>query len=76
MAKEEEKKEECCDPKHHKMHKGYGGMGGGVYGLAFLGALVYFIQHSDTFWMGVLGFFKAIAWPAMIVYKVLGIFGL
>ena len=45
--------------------------GGGVYGLAFIGALVYFIQHATTFWLGVLGFFKALIWPAILVYKLL-----
>jgi hypothetical protein len=29
--------------------------GGAVYGLGFIGALVYFIQHAATFWEGVLG---------------------
>ena len=42
-----------------------------VYGLGFIGALVYFIQHADTFWIGVLGLFKAVFWPAMLVYKLL-----
>ena len=43
----------------------------GIYGLAFLGALVYFLQHAATFWMGVLGFVKAMFWPAVLIYKVL-----
>ena len=47
------------------------GASGGIYGLAFIGALVYFIQHATTFWMGVLGFFKAVFWPAFLIYKVL-----
>jgi hypothetical protein len=47
------------------------GMFGGVYGLAFVGALVYYIQHATSFWDGVLGVLKAIVWPAMIMYKVL-----
>lgn len=58
------------------MPKGKGMISGGVYGMAFIGALVYFIQHADTFWMGVLGVLKALVWPAMIIYKVLGILGL
>jgi hypothetical protein len=28
-----------------------------IYGLAFLGALIYFIQHATSFWLGVLGIF-------------------
>ena len=42
-----------------------------VYGLGFIGALVYYIGHATTFWLGVLGFFKAIVWPAMLVYELL-----
>ncbi len=41
------------------------GMWGGMYGLAFLGGLVYYIQHATTFLAGVLGIFKAIFWPAV-----------
>ncbi len=42
-----------------------------VYGLGLIGALVYYIGHATTFWLGVLGFFKAIVWPAMLVYELL-----
>ena len=45
--------------------------GGGIYGLAFIGALVYYIQHAQTFWQGVLGFLESLVWPAIIVYKLL-----
>lgn len=47
------------------------GVSGGVYGLAFIGAAVYYLTHAATFWLGVLGFLKAMVWPAMLVYKVL-----
>lgn len=40
-----------------------------IYGLGFIGALVYYLGSATTFWMGVLGFFKAIVWPAMLVYE-------
>lgn len=46
-------------------------VGGGAYGLAFLGALAYYWIHATSFWMVILGFFKAVFWPAMILYKVL-----
>jgi hypothetical protein len=42
-----------------------------VYGFGLIGALVYYIGHAATFWLGVLGFFKAIIWPAMLVYELL-----
>ena len=70
MAEEKMEKENCCEHKHHKRFQG--GMGGGVYCMAFIGAAVYFIQHSPTFWLGVLGFLKALVWPALLVYKLLG----
>ncbi len=47
------------------------GVSGGVYGLGFIGAAVYYVQHAETFWAGVLGFLKALVWPAMLVYKLL-----
>jgi len=42
-----------------------------VYGLGFIGAAVYFISQAAGFWMGVLGFLKAIVWPAFLVYGAL-----
>ncbi|HBG81405.1 TPA: hypothetical protein DDW69_01045 [candidate division CPR2 bacterium] len=47
------------------------GAAGGLYGLGFLGALVYFIQHATTFGAGVIGVLKALIWPAILVYKAL-----
>jgi hypothetical protein len=47
------------------------GPSGAVYGLGFIGAVIYFISHATGFWMGVLGFLKAIIWPAMLVYGAL-----
>jgi len=42
-----------------------------VYGLGLIGALFYYIGHATTFTIGVLGFLKAIVWPALVVYKLL-----
>ena len=44
---------------------------GGVYGMALIGAAVYYIHQAATFWAGVLGIIKAIIWPGMLMYKVL-----
>ena len=44
---------------------------GAIYGMGFIGAAVYYIQHAKTFWMGVLGFIKGLLWPALLVYKAL-----
>lgn len=43
--------------------------GGAVYGLGFIGAAVYFISAATSFWSGLIGFFKAIVWPAFLVFE-------
>ena len=43
--------------------------GSAVYGLGLVGAAIYFISNATTFWMGVLGFLKALVWPAFLVYQ-------
>lgn len=48
-----------------------GGGGGAVYGLGLIGALVFYIQQADGFWLGVLGILKALVWPAFVVYELL-----
>lgn len=45
--------------------------GSAIYGLGLIGAIVYFIQQATTFGQGVLGFFKALVWPAFAVFKLL-----
>jgi hypothetical protein len=40
-----------------------------VYGMGFIGSIIYFIQHATTFGMGALGVLKAIVWPAIMAYK-------
>jgi len=47
------------------------GSSGAVYGLGFIGAAIYFISHATSFWIGVLGFLKAIVWPVFLVYGAL-----
>lgn len=44
----------------------------GGYGLAFIGALVYYLRHAESFGDGVLGVLKACVWPALLVYHLLG----
>jgi hypothetical protein len=46
-----------------------GAPSGAIYGLGLIGAAVYFISHATGFWMGVLGFLKAIVWPAILAYE-------
>lgn len=42
---------------------------GAVYGLGLIGAAIYFISGATGFWMGVLGFLKAIIWPVFLVLE-------
>jgi hypothetical protein len=42
---------------------------GAVYGLGLIGAAIFFISHATSFWTGVLGFLKALIWPAFLVYE-------
>ena len=56
---------------HHGRRMMYRGGSGAVYGLGFIGAAIYFISHATTFWLGVLGFLKAMVWPAFLVYEAL-----
>jgi hypothetical protein len=39
-----------------------------IYGLGFIGAAIYFISTATTFLLGVIGFLKALVWPAFLVY--------
>ena len=47
------------------------GLVSSIYGMAFLGAAVYYIQHAVNFWDGAFGVLKALFWPAVLIYKLL-----
>jgi len=47
-----------------------------VYGLGIFGAWFYYLTHAATFWMGVVGIFKGIFWPAFLVYEALKYLGM
>lgn len=49
--------------------------GEAVYGLGFIGAAIYYISVATGFWVGVLGFLKAIVWPVFLVYHALKFLG-
>ena len=51
----------------YNMHKH--GPSSAVYGLGLIGAVIYYISTATGFWMGVLGFLKALVWPAFLVYR-------
>ncbi len=53
--------------------KGHGasGMAGAAYFMGFIATAVFYIQNAASFGMGVLGFLKALVWPAFLVYNLL-----
>ncbi len=58
---------DCCKPR--RMH--VSDSSGALYGLGFIGAAIYYISTAAGFWMGVLGFLKAMVWPVFMVYELL-----
>jgi hypothetical protein len=56
-------------PRYTKVKVIQRGGSGAIYGLGFLGAVVYYIQHAVSFWAGVVGVLKAFFWPAFLVYE-------
>ena len=46
-----------------------GASSGAVYGLGLIGAAVWFISQATSLLAGILGFLKAIVWPAFLVYE-------
>lgn len=69
-------KEESKQKEVKVVNKYHGGSGGAVYGLGFIGALIYYIQRSQTFNEGVIGFLKALTWPAFLIHKIFGLLGM
>ncbi len=78
MIKEKETKTEnskCCQDvfkhgKHHHSHCNCG-QSSALYGLGVIGALFYFLQNAATFTAVIVGIFKAVFWPAFVIFRVL-----
>jgi len=73
--------EGSCDPKDWEKKseskgKCHCGSGGGIYCLGFIGAAVYNIGAATSFWGGVVGFLKALVWPAFVVYNLMKFLGM
>lgn len=57
------------DKENSKKRVTYNKGSGGLWFLGFVGSLVYFLHyHSGTFWLVVVAIFKALFWPAYLVY--------
>jgi hypothetical protein len=71
----QEQKDWCMHDwkKHMGCHMG---CGGAIYGLGFLGALVYYLTTATSIWGGFIGVLKAIVWPAFLVYGIMKFMGM
>jgi hypothetical protein len=49
--------------------------GGAFYFFGFIGALIYYLNTATSFWEGLFGIFKALLWPAFLVYELLMFMG-
>lgn len=63
---------DCKDKKGIKKHAG-SGAAGTIWFLGFVGSAIYFIQQATSFGAGVIGLFKALVWPAFVVYNLMGL---
>ena len=71
MIDDKDLSKQDCQEKKKMKNSGGSGAAGALYFIGFIGAAVYYIQHAATFWIGVLGFLKALVWPAFLIYKLL-----
>jgi hypothetical protein len=67
-----ENEKKCCEKCEYKCgckNKVSGCLNGGIYWLGFVGALIYYLPQSTSFWSGIVNFFQAVFWPVIMVYK-------
>ena len=69
------RKNDCAECESKERFHGHGS-GSAIYGLGFVGALVYYVTTAPTFWAVIIGFFKAIVWPGFLVYGALKFLGM
>ena len=74
MKKKTKSKEVSC--KTSICNSSCSGCAGFGYTMGFLGAAVYYTANATGFWMGVLGFLKAIVWPAFLVFELMKYIGM
>ena len=41
--------------------------------MAYIGAVIFFVERNVGFWGDVLAFLQAAVWPAYVLYNVLGL---
>lgn len=51
------------------------GQWGYILFVAYIGAVVYFLDRNEGFWGGILAFLQAAVWPAYVLHAVLTLLG-
>ncbi len=67
--KEETPKQQAPKTTVREIHKNT--QSNAIYGIGFVGAVIYYISTAASFWGGVLGVLKAILWPGFMVYELM-----
>jgi len=62
----------CCQ----KLGSNQGGSSSAVYGLGFVGALIYFFPTMNTFNGVIMGIVKSLVWPGILVHQAFTLLGL
>ena len=68
------KKSDGNQEKERKHWHHHNGPSGAVYGMGFIGAIIYYLQQAfsiGTFGAVVLAILKAIIWPVLLVYNLM-----
>lgn len=65
----------CDDKKERKKTNDRHTADSALYFFGFIGAAIYYISTASTFWIGVIGFLKAMVWPAFLVFEALKYLG-
>ena len=60
---------ETARSRRRRRSQAGGGSGNVVYGLGFIGALVYFWHQAEATDQYVLAVLKALVWPALLVHR-------
>ena len=73
MKKKVKNKKAFCEWKSCCKH---GSNMGCIYGLGFIGAVVYYVSTASSFGVGFVGVLKALVWPAFLIFELFKFLGM
>lgn len=72
MKTKTEANQSCTEQIICKNHHHSCGNSSAIYGLGAIGAMFYFLQHASGLTAILIGIGKAVFWPALLMFKLLG----